>query len=554
VRLLSGIEEVIDEPAPSSRRTAALDCLLIVAVFAIPLLILRPLQDAPFVDDWVYNSSVKHFLATGQLLIPQYSSSVNPVQVLIGALFCLPAHGFSFVATRLSTWALGASGLCAVYLLCREFELPRAQSLLAAAVLGFCPLYFLLSMTFMTDVGFVALATWSMWATVRAIRRHGDGWLIASTIFAILSSGFRLPAVVLPIAASLAMVGQRDRWTLRWWRLLVVLSPLAFVGMLLVWNTKHQFVSVDLSGIDNSPARRVENLKHYALPLLRVMVPRSVLFLAGTGGLCLLPLALAGIRFSRQFWIRCGVVFVVVIAVHLVLRAWHEGLSLPLSAGSMWRLDELGASTDLAPGALMMHASTGHFATTLFVPLLLVGSIILGRIVFAPAQRGESVLRWTVVGHLALGAILWLFYDRYILPILPAMIVMTVIAQPRFRTGIAVCGVVFFASFSIVGVRDHLAYSRTLWSTVRQLYVDGIAPRDIDAGYVVNGWFQYCIPENTPLDSTGKPYVPWLTDKGNLPYVVSSAPLPGYTIVAKQPVHRILGPDLTIYTLQRFQK
>src|SRR3954464_12452237 len=102
-------------------RTACFDCICIVLAFALPLLILWPLQNAPFVDDWIYHWSVQRFLRTGELLIPEYSSSVNPVQVLLGALCCLPLGEFSFVAARFSTWGLGASALCAVYLLAREF-------------------------------------------------------------------------------------------------------------------------------------------------------------------------------------------------------------------------------------------------------------------------------------------------------------------------------------------------------------------------------------------------------------------------------------------------
>ena len=438
-----------------------------------------------------------------------------------------------------------------MYLLCREFEVSRAQSLLAAAVLGVCPLYFLLSMTFMTDVGFVALATWSMWAMVRAMRRHSDMSLVASAIFAMLAAGFRLPAVVLPIAGLLAMVGQRDAWSLKPLRWLIVLSPLAVVGMLLVWNAKHQFVSVDLSGIDNSPARRVENLKHYALPLLRVMLPRSALWIIGTGGLCLLPLAFAGVRMSRGLWIRAAVLFVSMVAIYALLNAIHEGVNIPLSAGSMWRLDELGASTDLGPGAQALHASNGPFAKALFYPALLVGSIVFGRFSLRPTQRGESVLRWNIVGHVAMAALLWLFYDRYILPILPPLIVMTLIARPRVRTGVAICFVGLFAIFSMIGMRDHLAYNRALWTTVRELHASGVSPRDIDAGYVVNGWFQYCDPENAPLDAAGKPYVPWLTDNGNLPYVVGSSPQSGYRVISEHPVHRWLGPDLTVYVSRR---
>src|SRR5437016_4135088 len=87
------------------------DCAWIVFLWTIPILLLRPFQNTPFVDDWVYGWAVENLLRTGQLRILDNSTSVNPVQIPWGAIFCLPA-GFSFTALRLSTWVLSALGLC----------------------------------------------------------------------------------------------------------------------------------------------------------------------------------------------------------------------------------------------------------------------------------------------------------------------------------------------------------------------------------------------------------------------------------------------------------
>ena len=64
------------------------DLGLVFLMSAVPLVALRPLQNAPFVDDWVYAWSVEHLLRTGDLRFLDWAVSQNIAQVLWGALFC----------------------------------------------------------------------------------------------------------------------------------------------------------------------------------------------------------------------------------------------------------------------------------------------------------------------------------------------------------------------------------------------------------------------------------------------------------------------------------
>src|SRR5688572_29503308 len=118
--------------------------------------LVRPFQNAPFVDDWVYAWSVENLLTHGRLQVLNYSDNVNLAQVVWGALACIP-FGFSFTALRVSTWLLGIVSLCALYLLLRELEVPRRDALLGTATLAVYPVFALLSITFMTDVPFLSM-------------------------------------------------------------------------------------------------------------------------------------------------------------------------------------------------------------------------------------------------------------------------------------------------------------------------------------------------------------------------------------------------------------
>jgi hypothetical protein len=158
-------------------RQRAKDCLRVILIWIAPAALLRPFQDVPFVDDWVYAWPVQRILEHGDLRLLDYSGSLNFVQVLWGAIFCLP-FGFSFSALRLSTWMCAALCLCGTYLLLLELRVSRRDSLIATAVLGAYPIFFMLSYTFMTDVPFLTAMVWSLLAFVRALRWQHDGWLL----------------------------------------------------------------------------------------------------------------------------------------------------------------------------------------------------------------------------------------------------------------------------------------------------------------------------------------------------------------------------------------
>jgi 4-amino-4-deoxy-L-arabinose transferase-like glycosyltransferase len=134
------------------------DYALITILAMIPVILLRPFQNTPFIDHWTYARPVENFLSTGKLQILDWSASANLSQVLWGALFCLP-FGFSFTGLRISTWVLGIFGLFGFYNLARIMGISRRDALLSTALIEFCPIFFILSFTFMTDVPWLAMTT-----------------------------------------------------------------------------------------------------------------------------------------------------------------------------------------------------------------------------------------------------------------------------------------------------------------------------------------------------------------------------------------------------------
>src|SRR5437763_1652153 len=141
---------------PSQVQNRWVDCLYIVCACILLAILLRPFHDQPYSDDWCHAWPVEHLLKTGEFANLAYSSNLHVTQVLWGTLFCLPM-GFSFAALRVSVWVLGMAGLCIFYLMLRELDVSRRDSLIGAAILAFNPIFFVLQYTFMTDVPFIAV-------------------------------------------------------------------------------------------------------------------------------------------------------------------------------------------------------------------------------------------------------------------------------------------------------------------------------------------------------------------------------------------------------------
>jgi hypothetical protein len=136
--------------------------------------------------------------------------------------------------------------------------------------------------------------------------------------------------------------------------------------------------------------------------------------------------------------------------------------------------------------------------------------------------------------------VLWFFYDRYYLPLVPAVIAIILVADagagdaPRYAR-IAATLIALLFVLDVTGTRDTLAYARAVHAMQARLVAAGVPQHEIDAGYVENGWLLYAHPERLPVGAMPEHDVVRVTAVGELPYVVANAPLPGYDV--RETVH-----------------
>jgi hypothetical protein len=83
--------------------------LLIVVGALLVIILLRPFQNLPFIDDWVYAWPVEHFRSTGELRILEFSGAIQSATGLLGA--GVHAAGVLVTALRISTFVLAVVSL-----------------------------------------------------------------------------------------------------------------------------------------------------------------------------------------------------------------------------------------------------------------------------------------------------------------------------------------------------------------------------------------------------------------------------------------------------------
>ena len=523
------------------------DCALIALAWISVAAILRPFQDTPFIDDWVYAWPVEQLLLGRPLKVIDYSSSLNVVQAWWGALFCLPA-GFSFVALRISTWVAALACLWILYLLLRELDVGRKGALLGVATLGSNPIFFVLSISFMTDIPFLAAMLATVLAFHRAVMRRQERWLWAATVLAALAMGIRLNGTALPVAMTVALVAHMPAWGRQRLRFLVPLTALIAVAGMTVWRAGHTEHVADLSLIPNAPGTRLTYARLHALELLPQMLAGDATFVASALGLAMLPLAIACAR--RAHMIAAVAVFVALWSVVAVtaLMGWPQ--YPPLASGATWALEELGATEPLIPGYTRPGRPSWlvwSIAAIAFASSAVVVSVFLHR----PRTVGLALVRWIAAITFVLLAVLWLLYDRYALTLFPLAILYLLAHESLRRPHWAIAVLALCGLYSVLGVRDHLHYNAAVWHAVDELRRRGVPAAQIDGGYVVNGWLQYAHAEHAARDATGAVAVPGVTVDATLRYQVSNAALPGASVIATVPYVRWLGRSGTIYVVDR---
>jgi 4-amino-4-deoxy-L-arabinose transferase-like glycosyltransferase len=507
--------------------------LLLAALFAAywaPAAVVGTRGDFPLNDDWAYARTVSTFLETGRLDPPAWAWAPAVPNVLLGAAF-RKALGGSFESLRWSTLCAGFVGVLGAFALARQLRASVPAAAVAALTLAWNPLHLDLAFTFMTDVLFTALTTWSLVLLARGLETGGRRWLAGGLVVTALALLSRSAGPALPAAlvGAIALERIHTRRSAAW--ALAVAVPLAVAVS--AWLVSQRGVDGTLPRIGwvlhermlgPGVAHRLGQSFASTLPLLGLSV------------LPLLPLALgrAGLGWKLATGAAAtGLTFLV---------AHHLELTPPFSMNVWWDLG-LGAKT--LPGADLLPSAPRAVLVATALGCLLGGLALahLGSWLAASWRATASSTRLALLfvalylGPLALQSP---YFDRWLLPVLPPLAALLLaasgVARPGWRrwTGAGLALAVLLG-VGTAGTHDMMARHRARWDLIAGLLALGVGPGQIDGGFEFNGMTKYD-PVRPRLEGIDA----WIGDPVHrLSYATA---LPGYTRVTSRSYRRWLPP------------
>lgn len=546
-------------------RKPEIDLIALTFFWAISLVIVNPFGNFPLNDDWSFALTVKHLIEDGDYRPLGWASMPLITNIVWGSLFTIPA-GFSYDALRLSTLVMSLLGIWATYFLSRELGLPRFFSLVSAGVVGFNPVYYALSNTFMTDVPFTSLTVIASVFFVKHLK-DGDSWSLAlGTTIIVIATLSRQLAVALPMGFIVAIIlkeGINRQSVLRAATpfVLCVFSLFIFQKWLqtsgrlpALYHAMSDKLTVALKNIDNFSflwgVNTITVLLYMGLFLSPLLIYTMISIFKIHKKLALIAVALSTLLlFLGHVGVNHGDVALMPVGSNVLLSSGIGPLTLydevklnhvTALPSYFWMLTTL---LSVVGGGLLLTAL--GFTAVQFMHKLKLGA--------TQHKDASSIFLILSVFIQIAPLVLVGFFDRYLIPLIPLLGIGIASAfspmaptRSRFHFIPIIVLLMLFAWYSVFATKDYITWNRIRWEALDVLITKlHVHPKDIDGGFEFNGTHFYD-PKYIP--PTGKSWW-WVQDDK---FVIAFGPVKGYELVQKYSFKRWLPIGVGhIYVLRR---
>jgi tetratricopeptide (TPR) repeat protein len=546
------------------RNPTLVDLSAIIILWIISLIVINPIGNFPLNDDWAWGTTVRHLTEDGQYIPTDWGAMSLISQVIWGAIFCLP-FGFSFTALRISTLVISLIGVIGIYLIFRNLKLSRHSGIIAALLLGFNPIYYALSNTFMTDVPFTSMMIIALLFFIRYLKNNFDIDLLLGSILAGIATLDRQSGIIIPIAFMLTGFFNfklNFRWFIRFFFPLILSA-----GVLFYFNHWLKINGRMPSEYNN---KIIEILK--AIPS-KQLVLNNLLDIILYLGWFSFPLLLFSVRELNLKWIKknymiASIYIVSFLVIVFIIHAYMPDVYYLITTRITPQFSHY--SNIIVPQGIgplnLQHPYIRHIPNVPELPnifwniitlISIVGGILLivtfsktvYKLITKSKHENIKEEKFIVIFILLLIIIYVLpllnlekSYDRYILPILPLVFIITTInnklyitANKRFLNLISKIFIFLFILFSVPVTRDYLEWNRTRWKAIDFMLNDQkISPHEIDGGFEFNGLYLYS------KDYSLKTWKSRWVDKDK--YIVALGEIPGYSVFKEYIYFHLLPP------------
>jgi hypothetical protein len=544
--------------------------IIILLVWGAAIFFIDPRGEFMVNDDWSF-VKILEGLEHGKMIAtgwgPGGPSAI--VHVLWGKLFT-SITGFSLTNLRLSVILIGMLGSLSIFLLLLLTTVSPEIALIGALTIVLNPLFMAESFSFMTDVTFASLLSFSVLFVYLGVEKDRLGLLIAGLIFALMSILTRQIGIVLPLGLLVASIAHPKG------RRIGVAKIAALVILITIgpWLT-YEFFLHEVGSTPLTEHDVIRNITEVPKKLgLENYLTRlfSLFVLVGMGytSFFLFPLVAAGYKkFVGIRLLRCAIigatVFFTLFELGIIVGAIHPPVELHRNV-----IFDFGIGPILLKDTYVLGIQRTVTLPPSLYYLIVYVAVISGLTLLYTAVKfclelassyfkktdcpcefisaltlACAVIYWGIIGLTG-------FHDRYLIPLVMLVVIWlsstylkgTDIVRDR-RVMIAPClALVALGAITFITVHDFMETKRTILKA--QNYVTdtlGVKPCDFDGGFEFNGYHCYDKSYNSGSDRSWW----WVFQEK---FVIAMGPLPGYEVVKSFPISRILDRNSSICVLK----
>lgn len=495
-----------------------LSIIIIVLVWLICILFTNPFHNFPLNDDWSYAFTVKQLIEHGKYQLTNWIAGPQVTQTLWGALFCLP-FGFSFIALKVSTVVIAIISIVTFFYITINIFNNIYLSIVTTLLLAFNPLFFSLSVTFMTDIHFFAWFILSFLCFIKNLKNNSNLYLFLGTFFSTAAILTRQFGIVAPASMLLYyIINKQNKKT----EIIKYLSStlLVFATYMLYtkWLENNNMLPTFYRSI-------TESIFVNPVTFVTRFYNRLGCMLTDIG-LVLLPLSIYIIVKQISF-LKTNKNTIAIISVILIFPLLKSVSSLP--TGNIFNYSYTGVLSTYDVYALKIYPDWAINKQINFVltnlsaiggmALIVAFTINLIKVInntFNKKNRQTNysnahrlIFLIAIVTYIGVILINYTYFDRYLIPLF-FLVSIFIIGNTVINKKIllpTLFYIIFIAGIIIPQTKKYNSWNKARWQLANQAISKGINPKTIDGGHEFNGWHGAEIKPDGMWDTTLVNYI-----------------------------------------------
>ena len=471
--------------------------LSLITFWVFSLFLVDISGEFPLIDDWAYAKSVYAFSELDQVIIYDRIAVTFFSNLIWGTAF-VKIFGFSFLILRVSSVVAAIILIFTFYKILSFFTSNETIKIISTSFIAFNPLFYLLSLTFMTDVFFLMLSFISIFFFLSFLNKRNLSYLIIAFVFSIMATLSRQVGLIIPISFVVIFLLNhplKNRQTL-----LVLLGLFINIFSLITY-----YFVLNKNSLTPSHYTLHTNYLFYDLSNFDVSVIKRWSFYLYTSVISLLIL-LSPLFFTLMKWdkinkkllfLSFGISTFISILINIFRKTSFPfngdiindyGMGGYFFSNANQRIDQLSYQIPAGINLIMITCALSLFIYFICSKFKRLSNKI------KESNQIKFLILCMVLYYPTFGLVF--VFDRYLLLILILTIPIIVFFMAKHLTLInkTVCIVMITISglYSVICTSDYFEYNRVKWNALNHLSNElNIKTENINGGMEFNAWHNY---------------------------------------------------------------